>query len=267
MPEADGIIVIWFKILCLAGKINNCGVLTINDRIAYTDEMLAQVFRRPINTVRLALKTFEQFGMIEIVNDTIIIPNWEKHQNIEGMERVKEQTRKRVREYRERQRIGASLPKANDNVTLHVTPCNAPEEEIEREKERERDKEKKNVCAEVNSAPTGPPIISMPCLKGETHEVSQEDFEKDQEAYPAVNVMQEYRNMKRWLETNKANLKTKKGTPRFINNWLSREQNKASRGTSSGNGYTAKANAPKSPYKPDGTYDYEAGLSSEWESL
>ena len=231
MPESDGIIVIWFKILCLAGKINNCGVLTMNDRIPYTDEMLAHVFRRPLNTVRLALKTFEQFGMIEIVNDTIVIPNWEKHQNIEGMERVKEQTRKRVSEYRERQRIGAALAKANVNVTLPVTLRNAPEEE--REEERDKDKEKKDVCAEVNSAPTEPPVISMPCIKGEVYEISNEDFEKDKETYPAVDVMQEYRKMKRWLETHKSNMKTKRGMPKFINSWLAGEQDK---GGKKGNG-------------------------------
>jgi predicted phage replisome organizer len=68
LPSADSIIVIWFKLLCLAGKNNNSGVFILNDKIAYTDEMLATVFRRDINTVRLALKTFENYGMIEIVS-------------------------------------------------------------------------------------------------------------------------------------------------------------------------------------------------------
>ena len=81
MPEHDGIIVIWFKLLCMAGKQNNGGVFMLSDKIAYTDEMLATIFRRPINIVRLALNTFEQFGMIEIVNNAYTIPNWEKHQN------------------------------------------------------------------------------------------------------------------------------------------------------------------------------------------
>ena len=61
MPEADSIIVIWFKLLCLAGKQNNGGVFMLNDKIAYTEEMLATIFRRPLNTVRLALKTFETY--------------------------------------------------------------------------------------------------------------------------------------------------------------------------------------------------------------
>lgn len=101
LPEADSIIVIWFKLLCLAGKMNNNGVFTMSNRIAYTDKMLATIFRRREATVQLALQTFEQFGMIEVIDGVITIPNWEKHQNIEGMEKIREQTRKRVAKYRE----------------------------------------------------------------------------------------------------------------------------------------------------------------------
>ena len=61
MPSADSIIVIWFKLLCLAGKNNNSGVFLLNDKIAYTDEMLSTIFRRDVNTVRLALKSFELY--------------------------------------------------------------------------------------------------------------------------------------------------------------------------------------------------------------
>ena len=105
MPDADGIIVVWFKLLCMAGKQNNGGVFMLNDKIAYTDEMLATVFRRPLNTVRLALETFEQFGMIEVVNNAYTIPNWEKHQNLDKMEQAKEQTRQRVAKHREKQKL------------------------------------------------------------------------------------------------------------------------------------------------------------------
>ena len=45
IPSADSIIVIWFKLLCLAGKSNNSGVFIFNDRIPYTEEMLATIFR------------------------------------------------------------------------------------------------------------------------------------------------------------------------------------------------------------------------------
>lgn len=104
MPEADSIIVIWFKLLCLAGKTNNGGVLMLNDRIPYNDEMLATIFRRPINTVRMALDTFENFGMIERINNTVTIPNWEKHQNTEKLGDMKEQNRERQKRFREKQK-------------------------------------------------------------------------------------------------------------------------------------------------------------------
>ena len=96
MPESDAMIVIWFKILCLAGKQNNGGVLMLNNRVAYTDEMLATIFRRPLSTVRLALSTFESLGMIEIVSGAVTIPNWGKHQNLEGIQGRQNTTPKKL---------------------------------------------------------------------------------------------------------------------------------------------------------------------------
>lgn len=140
LPDADSILVCWFKLLCLAGKQNNDGVLMLNERLAYTDEMLATVFRRPLQTVRLALDTFENFGMVEIINGAITIPNWGKHQNLDGIEKVREQTRQRVAQYRDRQKLLAEC-----NVTSNdtVTQCNAPEED----KNKNRKDKNKSVFA------------------------------------------------------------------------------------------------------------------------
>ena len=96
LPSSDSIMVIWFKLLCLAGKTNNSGVFIFNDKIPYTDEMLASIFRRDVNTVRLALKTFEEFGMVEIVDNVITIPNWSKHQTLDAYERQKERDRLKI---------------------------------------------------------------------------------------------------------------------------------------------------------------------------
>ena len=105
MPDGDAIIVIWFKLLCLAGKQNNRGVFTINDKIPFTDEMFATIFRKQLGTVRLALTTFERFGMVEVVNSTITIPNWGKHQNIEGMEKRKEYNKNWMKNFRDNQKL------------------------------------------------------------------------------------------------------------------------------------------------------------------
>ena len=125
LPEADSIIVIWFKLLTLAGKCNNDGVLMLNDKIPYTEEMLATIFRRPINTVRLALSTFEKYGMIVTLHNAITIPNWEKHQQIETFDKIKEQNKARQKAYRERQKMLLEENSTKkDNVTLSVTESN-----------------------------------------------------------------------------------------------------------------------------------------------
>lgn len=104
LPEADSIIVIWFKLLCLAGKCNNSGVFMMNDKIAYTESMLATIFRRKETTVRLALETFANFGMVEIIDNVITIPNWGKHQSVDKIEAHNEYMRKYMKEYRAKQK-------------------------------------------------------------------------------------------------------------------------------------------------------------------
>ena len=134
LPDHDAILVIWFKILALAGKHNRNGLLMMSDKVHYTDEMLATIFRRPLNTVRMALGVFEQFGMVEIIDGIIALPNWEKHQNIDGMEKIKKQTRNRVAKYRKKQKSLALGGNVTCNVT--VTGGNATEEERDENKNR-----------------------------------------------------------------------------------------------------------------------------------
>ena len=148
MPEADSLIVIWFKLLCLAGKQNNSGVLMLG-RMPYTDEMFSTIFRRPINTVRLALQTFEGFGMIEIINDTVTIPNWGKHQNIEGMDKIREQNRIRQKNWYDKQK---ALPNVRNNVS--ITQPNATD--IDKEKDIEKDTEEEGEVISPPAAPTKP---------------------------------------------------------------------------------------------------------------
>lgn len=149
LPDGDSIIVIWVKLLCLAGNVNECGFVFFTKEIPYTDEMMATEFNRPVSTIRLALQTFQRFGMVEIINDVIKISNWENYQNVDGMDKLREQTRKRVAKYREKQKHlledkGQKDSNATCNVT--VTECNAieedKEEDIERDKEEDKEKEK-----------------------------------------------------------------------------------------------------------------------------
>ena len=71
--------------------------------------------------------------MIEINEDNFIgITNWEKHQNLAGLEKIREQTRKRVAKHRE--------VKGISNVTQDVTHGNATD--IDKELDIDKEKEK-----------------------------------------------------------------------------------------------------------------------------
>lgn len=122
MPNGDTIIVIWFRLLCLAGKSNANGLLMMTDRLAYTDEMLASVFNRDIKVIKFAIITYEKLGMVELMDNRFYLTNWEKHQNAEKLELIKEQTRARVARHREKLKIGNA-----NSVTepLQERDCNA----------------------------------------------------------------------------------------------------------------------------------------------
>ena len=146
MPSADSIIVIWLKLLTFAGKQNNDGVFLMSNRIAYTDEMLACIFRRDVNLVRMALKTFEQFGMIEIIEKVITIPNWNKHQSLDAYEKKKERDRLYQAERRAKQRLLAagSSDESSDSQATPSSDVAVLEEDKEEEKEKEKELEKDN---------------------------------------------------------------------------------------------------------------------------
>ena len=58
MPKGEAIIVIWIKLICLAGVINDGGRIYFTDDIPYTPEMLSTQFTRHVQIIRLALDTF-----------------------------------------------------------------------------------------------------------------------------------------------------------------------------------------------------------------
>ena len=105
MPEGDSLLLMWVQLLCLAGNVNDGGFIYLTKEIPYTDEMLATQFNKPISTVRLALKTFEQFGMIEIINNMIFLSSWEKYQSTDRLATIREKDRERKRRKREAEKL------------------------------------------------------------------------------------------------------------------------------------------------------------------
>ena len=104
MPDGDTLLVIWFKLLCLAGTTNDNGLIYITPSVPFDPESLANEVGKPLNTVKLALSVFEKFGMIEIVDDIIGLCSWDKYQSTEGLEKIREQNRERARRYRDKKK-------------------------------------------------------------------------------------------------------------------------------------------------------------------
>lgn len=158
LPEADSIIVIWFKLLCMAGKQNNSGVFMMSNKVAFTDKMLAAIFRRNEITVKNALDAFEKLGMIEIVDDVITIPNWGKHQTLDRIEQKNEYMRTYMKDYREKQKKIACKTNCKTNSKANVSSL-----ELEGEEEEE----------DISCSPEDERLIA-----------SKENFEKIYALYP-----------------------------------------------------------------------------------
>ena len=154
MPEGDALLVVWIRLIALAGKCNANGLVLVEDEFPYTDEMLSVIFNKPLQTVKLALATFEKFRMIESTTKGIYITNFDKHQNIEGMERIREQNRIRKQRQRERNKalLLEELPSGsgaeptpetdeNNSVTDKVTiPSRDKSREVTQQREEEKEK-------------------------------------------------------------------------------------------------------------------------------
>lgn len=130
MPEGDAILLIWIKLILLAGKTNNGGYVYINESMPYTDEMLSIILNKPLTVIRLALETFTKLGMVETDEMGIYLINFEKHQSLDKFEKIREQNRIRQQRFREKKK-----------VALCITQNNAIDKDKEIDKEIDKDKE------------------------------------------------------------------------------------------------------------------------------
>ncbi len=101
MPEGDALIVIWIRMLILAGISNAEGYLMISENLPYTEDMLSTIFGKPLSIIRLALKTFETFGMVETCDEGIFITDFADEQG-EKMQDIREYNRIKKAESREK---------------------------------------------------------------------------------------------------------------------------------------------------------------------
>lgn len=143
--NGNDIALMWVMLLTIAGRCNDGGAVYLTKDIPYTEEMLSDELLIDEETVKTALKTLEKMDMISIDNDDFIyITGWEEYQNVEKMDKAKQQSRERKARYDAKKRTcsvtsnaNVTLGNASSNVTSNVTSnaqvtqSNATEEEEE----------------------------------------------------------------------------------------------------------------------------------------
>ena len=221
MPEGYTIIVIWFELLVVAAESNKDGLIYFTKNIPYTDQLLSEQFDLPLATIQLALQTFVHLEMIEIVDNVICISNWAKYQNVDGMEKVREQTRKRVANYREKQRMleeaESNQNDSDSNVTSNVTVTASSNS---------------NNTISISSSQNNNEDINNPVLyqlmlnDKSYYEVRKNEVDELRDIYQNADIDYEFKKMIRWIKDNPTKRKTKRGIGKFISNWLDNAQNK-----------------------------------------
>lgn len=94
--------------------------------------------------------------------------------------------------------------------------------EIRETEERETDTDPDG---EISSC-SGPPVVEIPLNDGSLFPLCRADLEEFVSLYPAVDILQELRNIRGWCLANETRRKTRRGVRRFINGWLSRAQDR-----------------------------------------
>lgn len=135
LPDGNSIVLIWIMLLTMAGRCNSGGMIFLTENIPYTPKMLADELDFEENTVKLALEALERFGMIVATAEHFAIAGWQEYQNIEGMEKIREQNRLRKQKQREK----AAIPETTE--VCHVTSRDSHATDIDIDKDIEKEKE------------------------------------------------------------------------------------------------------------------------------
>lgn len=143
LKNGDTYIVIWLKLLTLAGTINDNGYIYVTPNIPFTDKGLAVELNKPLKIVKEAIELFEDYEMIDIEDGYIVLTGWEKHQNVEGLDKIREQTKERVKRYRQRK----SNAECNVTSNADVTDGNATDIDIEKEIDIKRECKRENTLS------------------------------------------------------------------------------------------------------------------------
>lgn len=156
MPDGDRVVLIWVMLLLQSGDSNRNGGLYLTDTMPFTAEDLAIEFDFDLDLMKMALSILAKFEMIIIFDEIIFIKNWNEYQNIQGLDKIKEQTRERVARHRQQKKLESGNGIINKDVTQCNVTCNKDVTlrnaiELEEELEKEKTSTTKNIINNTNN--------------------------------------------------------------------------------------------------------------------
>ena len=189
--------------------------------------------------VEKGLLDLQEIGLIKLykVEDEIYFhfPSWEKHQRIQSKNAKHPAPPEKEEDYISTVTHGnpplttVTHGDSRKSTVDHGNP--PPEVELELEEELNITSTVVDVCSELKKDKQAidekeQAIFEMPTNTGEGYPFFQSDIDFYKSLYPSVDIAQEMRKMVGWSNANPAKRKTKGGMKRFVNAWLSREQDK-----------------------------------------
>lgn len=236
LPEGPTLVIIYLKMQLKSLKTE--GFLKYDGILPTCEEELALVLDEKPMLVAGAINALEKLGVVERWNNDVLY--MKAMQELIGTETASAARVRKHREMKKQQDNGGNLLQCNAVSLPSNTNVTKSNTEIEidirdRVTDRDRSIKEEDILPGAKEAPSRKPkevipsepaVITLTLNDKSQFPVTDTDIRNWQELYPAVNILQELRNMKGWLDANPAKRKTKAGIRRFINGWLSREQDK-----------------------------------------
>ena len=163
----------------------------------------------------------------------------------EEEERKERMSRRNSRNAQARYKTGDETAVACDGMQQHAMAGNT----IPNQSNPDQSIPDQSIPIQQNAVSAEPEKLSaaapaIPLVDGTVFRITEKELAEWKKAFPAVNVEQELREMRAWCLANPTMRKTGKGVRRFINTWLSKEQDKGHPGQA---GKSAK---PERPFVP-----------------
>lgn len=212
----DTYTIIYLKLQLLSLK--NNGALIFEGIEENIVEELALTIDEDIDNVQVTFNYLVQQGLIEpLENESYLLT---ETQYLIGSETASTVRSRKSREKQKTLQCNTDATKCNTEIDIEI--------DIDKEIDKEKEKSKNSILSSQDE--TMPALISFPTnKKDELYHIYEDDVQAYRDLYPNVDIMQELRKMKGWLNANPTKRKTYKGLPRFINNWLAKEQDKPHR--------------------------------------